>query len=78
MRRRVMRTNTECLTEMVRKYGQKLIDEAERYVGDDIKIKGIKISFEATVSEDVPIIRVTREYSGHECYVPLEKVVVEP
>lgn len=72
-----MRTNKECLTEMVKKYGQKLINEAERYVGDDIEIKSIKISFEATVNEDLPIISVTREYSGHDCYVPIEKVMVE-
>lgn len=77
MLRRVMTTNTECLTEMVRKYGQKLIDEADKFVGDDIEIKSIKISFEATVNEDLPIISVTREYSGHDCYVPIEKVVVE-
>lgn len=73
-----MITNTECLTEMVRKYGQKLINEAERYVGDDIKIKSIKISFEASVDEDLPLIIVTRKYIGHDCYVPIEKVVVEP
>ena len=77
MRKIVMRTNTECLTEMVRKYGQKLIDEADKFIGDDIEIKSIKISFEATVNEDLPIISVTREYSGHDCYVPLEKVIVD-
>lgn len=78
MRRRVMTTNIQCLTEMVKKFGQHLTNEAERYVGDDIKIKSIRISFEVSVGEDLPIIHVTREYSGHECYVPLEKVVVEP
>lgn len=73
-----MRTNKECLTEMVRKYGQKLINEADKYVGDDIKIQGIRISFDVTVDAEIPLITVTREYSGHDCYVPIEKVVKEP
>lgn len=72
-----MRTNKECLTEMVRKYGQKLINEADKYVGDDIKIQSIKISFEATVDADLPLIIVTRKYIGQDCYVPIEKVVVD-
>lgn len=72
-----MRTNKECLTEMVKKYGQKLINEADKYVGDDIKIQSLKISFEATVDADLPLIIVTRKYIGHDCYVPLEKVVVD-
>lgn len=70
-----MRTNKECLTETVRKYGQKLINEAERYVGDDMKIQSLKISFEATVDADLPLITVTRGYIGHDCYVPIGKVV---
>ena len=57
--------------------GQKLINEADKYVGDDIKIQSIKISFEATVDEDLPLITVTREYIGQDCYVPIEKVVVD-
>ena len=72
-----MITNAECLTEMVKKYGQKLIDEADKYVGDDIKIQSIKISFEATVNADLPLIIVTRKYIGQDCYVPIEKVVVD-
>ena len=61
----------ETLTEMVRRFGKKMIDEADRFVGDDIKIYGIKISFDASVTDEVPSVVVTKIYNAPEIYVSL-------
>ena len=66
-----MTATKETLTEMVRRFGKKLIDEAERFVGDDIKIYGINISFDASVADEVPMMTVKKIYNAPECYVAL-------
>ena len=66
-----MTASKETLTEMVKRFGKKLIDEAERFVGDDMVIYGIDISFRADVSNEVPMMVVKKIYNAPECYVPL-------
>lgn len=54
------------LQDKVRAFGQLLIDNAERYVGDDIKIVSINISCEMHAFSEVPKVMVTREYHAPE------------
>ena len=68
-----MTASKETLAEMLRRFGKKISEEAERFVGDDIAVYSIDISFSASVAEEVPQIMVKRIYNAPECYVPLKE-----
>ena len=72
-----MYTNKECLTEMVKRMGQKLIDEADKFVGDDIKILSLDITFSVSVEAELPIITCTRAYNAPEVFVMMKREVDE-